>query len=144
MADENQTTARIGFTGTQMGMTRAQSAALSDLLSGRAVWFHHGDCIGADAQAHDIAKARGYLLAGHPPINQSKRAHCKGFDHIYPEKDYIARNHDIVDATGELIAAPAQFKEQLRSGTWSTIRYARKAHRRVTIVHRDGTLEFNP
>ena len=142
---QNETTANsVGFTGTQKGMTRAQAAVLSDLLSGRAAWLHHGDCIGADAQAHDIAKARGYLLACHPPANPSKRAYCKGFDRFYPEKDYIPRNHDIVDATDELIATPAQFQEELRSGTWATVRYARKQRKRVTIIHRDGTLEYQP
>lgn len=144
MSNSHTTVRSIGFTGTQNGMTRAQAAVLADLLSGRAVWFHHGDCIGADETAHVVAKGTGYLVAGHPPINPIKRAYCKGFDRLYPEKDYIARNHDIVDMTDELIATPAQFQEQLRSGTWATVRYARKQRKRVTIVHRDGTLEFNP
>lgn len=135
---------RVGFTGTQEGMTMAQQLTLTKLLRGRKGWFHHGVCIGSDEEAHDIAKSLGYLVAGHPPINPIKRAPCHGFDHLYPEKDYIPRNHDIVDATEELIAAPAQDQEQLRSGTWATVRYAKKQHRMVTIIYRDGSMEFYP
>ncbi len=135
----------IGFTGTQKGMTVPQSLAVRSILSDRrGVWLHHGDCVGADAQAHVFAKATGYLLAIHPPINWRKRAWCIGFDRRYPEKDYIARNHEIVDVTDELIAAPAQAQEERRSGTWATIRYARKQRKLVTIVFPDGSLEFSP
>lgn len=51
---------RIGFTGTQNGMTKAQKSQLwnsvTDLtpssIGGHE--FRHGDCVGADEQAHLI------------------------------------------------------------------------------------------
>jgi hypothetical protein len=45
----------IGFTGTRQGMTAEQKSALRNLLDGGAGDFHHGDCIGADSEAHGIA-----------------------------------------------------------------------------------------
>jgi hypothetical protein len=49
-------------------------------------------------------------------------------------KPYLARNRDILRATEMLVAAPAQDIEQLRSGTWSTVRFARKTGRVVWVI----------
>jgi len=53
-------------------------------------------------------------------------------------KPYLARNQDIVDETEVLIAVPAQKKEIVRSGTWATIRRARKAGRLIYFIFPDG------
>jgi hypothetical protein len=50
---------KIGFTGTQDGMTDQQKSMLRDLLDGGTGEFHHGDGIGADSEAHDIATLCG-------------------------------------------------------------------------------------
>jgi len=44
-----------------------------------------------------------------------------------------------VDETEWLWAIPGEFKEVLRSGTWSTIRYARKKGKKVLIIWPDGS-----
>ena len=131
----------IGFTGTQHGMTSAQKDRFREMVSGTWDEFHHGDCIGADAEAHDILKNQRplTLVAIHPPINPSKRANKEG-DFVYPPKPYLERNHDIVDVIDKLIATPYEFKEQLRSGTWATIRYATKKHKRVVVIYPDGSI----
>ena len=133
----------VGFTGTQQGMTEKQKEVVLLLLesveSGGA--FHHGDCIGADAQAATIARSIGYPIKGHPPINDSKRAFFDSDDESEP-KEYLVRNHDIVDESEIMIAAPKEEKEILRSGTWSTIRYAMKQDMPLYIVYPDGTLEM--
>ena len=46
----------------------------------------------------------------------------------------LKRNCDIVLAGVELIACPHQMSEVLRSGTWSTVRFARKIKKRVVMV----------
>lgn len=97
--------------------------------------FHHGDCIGSDAQAHEIAQAFGCKIVIHPPINPSKRAFCKGEITILEPRQYLDRNHDIVDACETLIATPKTSEEELRSGTWATIRYARKTGKNVIVLH---------
>lgn len=125
---------KIGFTGTQDGMTPKQTIALWQQLSLIShLEFHHGDCIGADEEAHDIARLVGAKIVGHPPTNEVKRAFCY-FDEEREPKEYIARNHDIVDETQLLIATPKSTVEEVRSGTWATVRYARKIGREVVIL----------
>lgn len=129
----------VGFTGTQHGMSRPQAATLAAglrLLFTAGDEFHHGDCVGADAEAHAIAAGIGFRIVVHPPTNPSKRAWCEGV--IRPAKPYLVRNHDIVDETDVLIATPRELTEELRSGTWATIRYARKLMRKLCVVGPDG------
>lgn len=134
----------IGFTGTQEGMTPPQFRDLAYKLVGyydnwsiksdtSELWFHHGDCKGADAQAARLAKPMGYLIHVHPPDKPNKRAFVGFFDEDSIPKPYLDRNHDIVDACDVLIAAP-KGPEELRSGTWATIRYARKVGKPVIIL----------
>lgn len=134
---------RIGFTGTQEGMTRAQEDTLQvifDTIAPGPHIFNHGDCIGSDAQAHIHALSRNCDVHLHPPDDPSKRAFCEGSTHVYDLKPYLVRNKWIVDccAQGVLIATPAGFTEEQRSGTWSTIRYARQKGRRIIIIWPDG------
>jgi hypothetical protein len=135
----------IGFTGTQLGMSAHQKETLRQVLTaatlqGDPVIFHHGDCVGADAEAHEIALAAGCEVIIHPPIRRIKRAYCQGAKEIREPKDYIPRNHDIVDESIGLIASPKSNQEELRSGTWATVRYARKINKRVILLAREETL----
>jgi predicted Rossmann fold nucleotide-binding protein DprA/Smf involved in DNA uptake len=52
---------------------------------------------------------------------------------------YMDRNARLVALGDMLLAFPATRAEELRSGTWSTIRRARKAGKRIVIVPLDGT-----
>jgi hypothetical protein len=137
---------KIGFTGTQTGMTAEQHASVRLLLQAYEVLtdgqneFRHGDCIGADAQAHELAIENNYRVVIHPPLNESKRAFCAGAAEILAPHDYLERNHDIVEASDILIATPATREEIIRSGTWSTIRYADRHAVRTVVVFPDGTV----
>jgi hypothetical protein len=131
----------VGFTGTRQGMTEAQKSTLRALLDGGAGEFHHGDCVGADSQAHDIANECGYSIVLHPPTDHSQRAWRKVPLHMErPKKPYLDRNKEIVRETASLIAAPAEPEEQLRSGTWSTVRFARKQRKAVFLILPDGSV----
>lgn len=137
------TTPRIfGFTGTQTGLTAQQLALLGRGFENKTGGeLHHGDCIGADAQCHVIAVRCGLTVVIHPPLVESKRAFCTiGDPQVLPPKDYLERNHDIVDACEFLIAAPGEMGMQQRSGTWATIRYAVKKKRKHVILYPDGTV----
>lgn len=128
----------IGFTGTQRGMTEAQIETITDILFvHEPAWVHHGDCIGADAEFHDLARNAGARVHIHPPDNPSKRAWCVG-DKVSPELPYLQRNKRIVASSDLLIAAPGESEEQLRSGTWSTWRYADKSWTDWILVYPDG------
>jgi hypothetical protein len=130
----------IGFAGTRLGMTSDQMGALREVLAPlRQAVLHHGDAIGADAEAHDIALTLGWKAVIHPPINETWRAH-KVASEERPAKPYLVRNRDIVDETELLVAAPAKAAEHLQSGTWATVRYARRLGRPVLVVLPDGKI----
>jgi hypothetical protein len=121
-------------------MTDAQKAWLRDAFSKiKGPWaFHHGDCVGSDAEAHDIAHEFGAAIIIHPPSNPDKRAFKNPGPRRIP-KPYLERNKDIVNECDVLIGMPKEHEEQLRSGTWSTIRYARKQGKPLRVIAPDGT-----
>ena len=128
----------VGFTGTQAGLNaRAKALVFEELVRLRDKEHHrvfrHGDCIGADSDAHDIAVALGFHIIVHPPIVNTKRAYKKG-DEAWTPRQYIHRNRDIVRQCHTLIACPKNVGEEvLRSGTWSTVRFARTHGRTVFL-----------
>ena len=123
----------IGFTGTEEGMTELQKAKLSNYLSQYSGDFHHGDCVGADEEAHHIARKLDYKIVIHPPTNPVKRAFCEG--DILPRKDYLVRNKDIVYSSDVLVATPKEREEILRSGVWATVRFARKMGKKLVMIY---------
>lgn len=133
---------RLGFTGSHLGMIQAQAMKVLGLLS-NTKWkeFHHGDCVGADAETHDMIRKikRNITIIGHPPDDPKARA-FKRCDMTHPVKPYLVRNHDIVDATDLLIGAPGSFLHVMRSGTWATLRYAAKQQRPLIIITPRGSM----
>jgi len=130
----------VGFTGTRAGMTEAQKKVVARLLEEhKPSEVHHGDCIGADAQFHQIAG--NIPIVGHPASEVGEqRAFCLNFSRIHESKPPLERNRDIVTASDIMIATPKESREVLRSGTWATIRYAFKANKQIYIILPDGTL----
>ena len=139
---------RIGFTGSRDGFTSKQHNAFKKLLAKLgATELHHGDCVGADAQAHAVAYSLDLDIFIHPPTDGRKRANCGdgakqtpylGTVKWFKPYPYLERNRHIVLATEALIATPKEAEEQLRSGTWSTVRFARKRRRPVYIILPSG------
>ena len=130
---------KVGFTGTAKGMTDRQKDQLRTELvlirvPGIYQEFHHGDCVGADAQAHEIAYHLGFSIIIHPPNRSYKRAYCQNWDRLEIQKPYLERNKDIAREAQALIACPKESNMVLRSGTWATVRYARKYGRKVVIL----------
>lgn len=136
---------KIGFTGTQIGINNKQAAALQKLVKHfQPKEVCHGDCIGADSFFHLIVRFNLPLtvIRIFPPVIDDKRAWCKA-DIVEPDGEYLDRNKKIVDATDMLLATPKEKEEQLRSGTWSTIRYAKKTNKPYIIVFPDGSLQYS-
>lgn len=130
-------TTQIGFTGTRFGMTAAQLATVRALLAEHAPnggTAHHGDCVGADAELHELARAAGLRVVIHPgpPDDLAHQAGCAGDERREP-MTHMRRNRAIVDAADLVIAAPFEDEPQERGGTWKTIEMARKALRRGSL-----------
>lgn len=142
---------RVGFTGTREGMTLDQWAHVENLfrklIESRTVEWHDGDCIGADSQAHEVAarwkkvSELNVLMVGHP-ANTHERFHANNsFDAYKPRKPPLVRDKDIVIASDLMIAGPKGYEEEMRgSGTWATIRYARKTRTPLFIVWPDASV----
>ena len=134
--------AKIGFTGTRHGMSDKQLKEFKNIILIKEVEeFHHGMCIGSDKQAHDFIeeekkKERKIKIVGHPPSFKKFMVECDCDIYMKPY-DYLKRNKNIVDETDMLIATP-DTKERVRSGTWSTVRYARKKSKKIYVIHKNG------
>lgn len=141
---------QVGFTGTRNGLTGPQKDALRAILlslfegtlkDDHSAWLHHGDCLGADATCHEIAREIGFCICLHPPTEDTLRAFLdKDCEEEFPELPYLARNRQIVENADVLVACP-EGPETVRSGTWSTVRLARKRGVPVIVVWPDGRVE---
>lgn len=133
---------KLGVTATRDGLTSTQKAWLELLIrKHRVTCLVHGDCIGGDADCHDIARKLGLRVEIRPPDNPKQRAFKNG-DVVFSPKPYLERNHDIVDSVDAMLGFPAQVEEQWRgSGTWATIRYAKKQGKLRKIVFPNLPLE---
>ena len=144
---------KVGFTGTRAGMSARQRLAFLLLLSG--LWhrhlesiprgtgllhceLHHGDCLGADAQADAIARTLGLRRVLYPGTSEQFRGHSEQLATelctVRPPAAPLVRNGHIGQAVTLLFAAPAQRAEAARSGTWATVRYAREEGVPVVIL----------
>jgi len=131
--------ATIGFTGTRAGMNQAQKILITTYLKEhRPDAVAHGDCIGADKDFDDICADMSILRYAFPGDIPSMRANTGAIQFQMP-KPPLERNKDIVHYSDEMLACPKEMHEVLRSGTWATIRAARRAGKRVHIFYRDGT-----
>ena len=133
----------IGFTGTREGMTERQRRTCKKTLEYMCEYLGtysrpviHGGAIGADTQFHVIADDLGINIFVFP-------AHKDSFDYwsdkvafinLFDPKPPLERNKEIVKRSTILIAAPYSLKEENRSGTWATIRYARKWENGIPII----------
>jgi hypothetical protein len=133
--DVSMTGSRVGFTGTRHGMTPDQRGTVAFQMTLMDVSeVHHGDCVGADAEFHDLCHGVWPVII-HPPLDPKLRAWCDG--DVLPEKPYLDRNRDIVEACDVLIATPQSLTEG-KGGTWYTINRAVDAGKEVRVIGPDG------
>lgn len=131
----------VGFSGTRKGMTEAQKKSVEKVLwTLRAKMVIHGDCVGADEDFHEIAKRMGLRVRLRPAIYENLRAFCEGADDTRPPMEPLIRNKYIVSDTDALVATPETDTEVTRSGTWSTVRHARRVRSPVILVLPNGKI----
>lgn len=127
----------VGITGGRFGPSKAQAdwlrAQFTYLSALDSVVIHHGDCVGVDAYAHDLAQEFHFDIHIHPPIKLQWRAICKDATYMEKPKNYLERNRDIVDACEQVIALPGQNDGRPQSGTYYTINYANKMSTPVAV-----------
>jgi hypothetical protein len=138
-------TIHIGITGSREGCSVTRLRELMDVMSEFAaptyprlipdsVVFHFGDCTGVDFQGFHLAKVLEFQTTAHPPTNPTWRAYCDA-DQVLPEKPYMERNRDIVNAVSTLIVVPSGPEaDNPRSGTWATYRMAVKAGVETVVI----------
>lgn len=131
----------LGVTATRYGLSdfqrdHAKQRFVHLLGEWDEIEFHHGKCVGGDEETLLIAKSLGPRVRtwAHPAIVRPNMVSQVTSDVELPAKPPLERNVDIVNAIDELLAYPGQEHEVLRSGTWSTIRYARKAERLHAVI----------
>ena len=138
----------IGFTGTQDGMTQIQKELIrlraeAVLFSYSDVVFHHGCCIGSDEEFHEILRSlsQEVVIHGHPGDLPAKTSYvvddCDILDARSPN---LMRNGVLVTKSHELWSTPGGFSEEMRSGTWATIRIAKKIKAPMDIIYPDGQI----
>jgi hypothetical protein len=148
-----------GITGTRYLLSSPQLTSLDMVLlklAARAeresctLALHHGCCTGADEASHNIARTHGGIdIYGHPGIDSHgfspyRMPSTGGFSFIYPEKPYRTRNRDMVSVCCLLVACPAHPEDDPRSersGTWRTVRFARRACKNIIYIWPDGKIE---
>ena len=132
----------IGFTGNRYGLTENQKNEIINILDKyENIIVLHGDCVGSDTQFHNIClhwikinPNKKLLIHIYPPNNPTLRAFNNG-DLVMEEKTYLERNSNIIKNSSLIIACPKnKEKEELRSGTWSTIRRAKKEKKDLIIL----------
>ncbi len=144
---------RIGFTGTRQDTTTDQHHALCELVkrlhaANPIMEWRHGACVGADCESVDVAWqwASGAKRIAHPPTNRSmvSRAALDLSNVILDPLPYLERNTAIVEALVDpedvLIACPKGEEEVRGSGTWFTVRLARRLGRHIYIVWPSGEI----
>jgi len=138
----------LGFTGARLGVTQAQRAALSSVIVPPDLVLH-GGAKGADAQFHAvIAEMLGPELPLPIEVYPGESARWTYWNYasdsgrrfrVHPTAPPLDRNRAIVSRCDHLLACP-DGPERTRSGTWTTVRYARRAGKPVTIIMPDGTV----
>jgi len=140
----------LGFTGSRQGMSGAQILSIETLLATYVarvtrdlLEVHHGMCVGSDLDFHSICRNLHLRIIGHPGVGMNGTSQTRAVcdcDVVMPEARYRIRDRHIVEASQVLLATPAGFHEERRSGAWATIRCARGLRKELHIVYPDGTL----
>lgn len=139
----------VGFTGTRQGMSAKQLLELVSHLAdikmdqyygSGVLFFHHGDCVGADEQAWAVARGLGFFTHAYPGHNSfALLAKTEPNERKEAPQLNMKRNAAIVAASDIMFATPSSMTDR-RGGTWATIALAIRAGKRPLIIDRDGNV----
>lgn len=143
----------LGITGSRVPLADAQKHSLGIMITAimritglKAI--HHGCATGTDETSHGIALTiPGADIYGHPGYGNNKsQPHLmdlrpEEFTLLYPAKPYRERNKDIVTYSRLILACPLYPENDTRSarsGTWQTVRLARRTQKPVILIIPNG------
>lgn len=122
-------------------MTAAQRLAVRSLLVALMPdKVLHGGCVGADDDFDEIASEFQLPIGVYPSTVYSKWGKRRSPTVQSPQSPLV-RNKLMAYSCNVLIATPKEYNEVIRSGTWATVRYARKYHKRIYLVFPDGSIK---
>jgi hypothetical protein len=138
----------LGFTGSSKIITPAQEKGILEfVLEFNPLITHDGDCVIGDALFRKIVIENTYArVVSHPafPVGHPARANMPA-DEVRPiplprpnRSVPLVRNDEIVAEIAHLLAAPSSADEVLRSGTWATVREAKRRGVPVTLILPSG------
>lgn len=137
----------VGTTGTSRGPTPAQHDTFKELVARLPISrFVHGGCVGWDTLAHyAVRRAHPKIpIEIFPSDLHGMQGTCvtipMGNCEIHVEMPPLDRNRLMTQWIYGLIAVPRTDEEQIRSGTWATIRYAREIGLPIYIIRRNGSI----
>lgn len=135
----------VGFTGSRLGMTPWQRKMFKLVLISRIAnygvgIFHHGLCIGSDAEAHEDAFKARYQIFGHPPIKEDRvyPFNMNEFTWIDRPFSFGGRNQRIIIACKVLIATPRAGSV----GTFNAISHAELIRKPRIIIRENEYIDF--
>lgn len=97
--------------------------------------IYSGGAHGVDTIGAVVAKAQGAKLVLVVPMGKwyNEVLHEFADEIVEVEGGYMARNDKLAELADSLVAYPPSSVEELRSGTWATVRRFRKRGKDVTI-----------
>lgn len=123
-------------------MTFEQKVAVTHVLRLRTpLRVHHGACEGADRDFSTLCRqfpiGQTFWPGSQEQWDWAKFAQSEG-DAVEDIRPVLQRNSYIVKSSSALLVTPRRSYEVRRSGTWATVRYARKLGRPILVIWPDG------
>lgn len=149
-SSESSSTINCGLTATRAGLTGYQKTNLNvafHWLSGNPKTANfkllNGCAIGGDEEASLLLpswRCVGFP-ARHKDSSEKARRHC---GELRAEAPPLTRNGHILAESHTLFGCPQGEAEELRSGTWATVRAARRMDLPLVLFLPSGQVRFEP
>lgn len=124
---------KVGFTGTRKGMSGLQASQLQYVL---ALFYHADKAVNRKPELHFGRHESVELKADKEAAALASSLGYATEPHYAMRGEELDRNREIIAEVSVLIAAPETDVEEQRSGTWATVRYARKKGIPVVMLSR--------
>lgn len=135
----------VGITGSLEGLTGPQLRWAKQFIQDNVVRvLHHGNCIGGDEDVATLFyKGQDTYIIAHPGHISTMQSKISFNDLVLPEKHTLARNRLIVNSSDLLLGFPKIDDEDDNSGSWYTIRWAKRHRTPVIVISPTGMMTLH-